>query len=94
MQNEQMAVSNDALHSDEVLASMEAVLSTMHKNVAYIRNVVGPSTFIVLIGAPIAWQRDIWACSKNCPNSAEGFCQLIEQEWCGPQSKKQISINK
>ena len=51
-----MNISNDALHSIEILTSMESVLSTMPKNVRY---VVDPSTFSALIGAPIAWQKDI-----------------------------------
>ena len=50
-----MAVSNDVLQSAEILACMDTVSNTIPKNV---RQVVGPSTFSSLIGAPIAWQRD------------------------------------
>ena len=50
-----MAVNSDALHSDEILASIESVLSTMPRKV---RHAVGLSTFSVLTGAPILSQSD------------------------------------
>ena len=53
--NELIAVSNDDFCSEEILASMVIVSRTMPRKV---RRVVGPSTFSVLIGAPILLQRD------------------------------------
>ena len=42
-----MAVNNDALRSDEILASMVTVSRTIPRKVTH---VVGPSTFSVLMG--------------------------------------------
>ena len=53
--NELIAVSSDDFRSEEILASMVIVSRTMPRKV---RRVVGPSTFSVLIGAPILLQRD------------------------------------
>ena len=63
-----MAVNSDSLHSDEILASIVSVLSTMPRKV---RHVVGPSTFSVLIGAPILSQRQhlrqvLMTCARVC----------------------------
>ena len=54
MHNERMTDNNDVLHSDNILGFMGAVLSTVSKNV---RQVVGPSTFFTLMGAPIGCKR-------------------------------------
>ena len=50
-----MAVNNNALRSDEILASMVTVSSTIPRKV---RHVVGPLTFSVLMGASNLLQRD------------------------------------
>ena len=58
VQNEWIAINSDAFHSDEILASIMFVLSTMPRKV---RHVVGLSTFSVFIGAPLQLHRDnIW----------------------------------
>ena len=53
--NELIAVSNDDFRLEEILASMVIVSRIMPRK---IRRVVGPSTFSVLIGAPVLLQRD------------------------------------
>ena len=53
--NELIAISDDDFCSEEILASMVIVSRTMPRK---IRRVVGPSTFSVLIGAPVLLQRD------------------------------------
>ena len=67
-----MAVSKDVLRSTEMLASMDTVSSTIPKSV---KQVVGPSTFSSLIGAPIAWQSDLIA--DNYDGKCWTSCQKI-----------------
>ena len=53
--NELIAVSDDDFRSEEILGSMVIVSRTMPQK---IRRVVSPSTFSILIGAPVLLQRD------------------------------------
>ena len=57
--NARIADSNDDFRSEEILASIVIVSSTIPRKVM---RVVGPSTFSVFIGAPIRLQSDnMWA---------------------------------
>ena len=65
--NEQVVVSNDDFYSEKILTLIVIVSSTMPRNT---RHVVGPFTFLVLIGVPILLQSDnIW--DKFCRHALE-----------------------